>query len=228
MGSQMFNHLSNEFDRLKSTILDEESFDSNYQTIVRTIIPDLNRQCKEYVRKSARAIRVDVADELSRETDFESYKELVKTHFANGTMNTNSKPLRFRVPELKESIGICSFELEPINQAYLLIGEDAKKYSKAVYRIEEYCDNFLNNFSGFEMRMVDYRAEIFEEMRRLIPQLVEEYEAHLFRLRNAKAMGMEGEKTYMFKDGKKCGYGTSIAMFVNNAIRTILGLDEKI
>ena len=222
----MFNLLRNEFDRLHSTMLDESSFDGNYNSIVTTIIPDLNRQCKEYVKVSDRAVRVDVAEQLARETDYEEYKQQVRSHFASGTVKSNSTPLSYRLPMLKSSVGVKSFDIEPINQAYLLIGDDAKKYSKAVCRVEEYCDSFLNAFSGFEMKMVDYRSELLDEMRRLIPQLVDEYEAHLFRLRNSNAMGMPAEENYILRNGKSCSYGKSIASFVDNAVRAILEIDN--
>ena len=220
--SAMFNLVFNECERLKSTVLDEASFDANYMQIISQIIPNLNSQCRDYVQTSSRAIRVDVIEQLMRETDFESYKQMVREHFANGTVNPNSKTINFKIPSLKKSLNLHKFEPESINQVYLMIGEDEKKYSKSVVQFNEYCDSFSNSLAEFEVGMIDYRTELLEAVKPLIPQLVEEYESHLFRLKNARAMGIEPEKTYLLKNGKTCEYGTSIAQFVENALRAIL------
>ena len=222
--SEQFTYAVNECERLKATITDEASFDSNYETIVKNIIPTINAQCKSYEKTSEHAVKIDAIEEIIRETDFEPYKLKIKNDFSSKSIPAHFTPLKYSPPKLSSSVSLRPFDIDMINQVYIRIGEDVRKYTKSVMQFNEYCDSYLQAISSFEMEMVDYRRGLVSSMRKLIPSIVNEFEVHLFNVRESMRNHEEVETEYHFANGTTCEFGKSLTEFVENVFRHVLSI----
>lgn len=180
MFSNMVLYLNDQTESIIQTVMDRKTFKSSYSSIINNKIPAMNTQIKQYFNASLDAIKEEIYQEFIKEYDFDTERENIKQSFKNNSVKQMEHSI-LKLPRFSMKKVMDKFNDNLITDLYLHSSKDEiESYSKKVFKLKNYINNYISQTSEFEENMINYKHELKERLNYYIPCLVNLYTNNLY------------------------------------------------